>query len=279
MPKIGVVLAGGMSKVAYEIGCLQAILEKFGKEQIVAVTASSIGVLPGYALCCNKLSELASKWENLSDGNSKKMMLRLSKNNEIISRFSSMIAEDDEFSCELIATLWNYTQSRAEYISLFKKSPEKRLEYMKAAIAIPVVNKSVRIQGDSYFDGAFLDNIPVFPLIEKDLDYIFCIYFDGWNYQFENKEFDQRVIKLNQFPDKSGMDFMFYDPSKTKEMIKNGYQYANLVINDLFVSSQKEEIYAEIQKKNIAAKNRITTEILLTNLNKAMSRFSKREIL
>ena len=61
LPKIGIVLAGGMSKVAYEIGCLQAILEHFEKEQIVAISTSSIGTLAGYACSTEKLPEMAEK--------------------------------------------------------------------------------------------------------------------------------------------------------------------------------------------------------------------------
>ena len=279
MAKIGIVLAGGMSKVAYEIGCLQAITEQFGKDQIVAITSASIGALPGYALCCDKLSDFTDRWKNINEISSRKMILRLSKNNEVISQFKSMISAEDRFQCEFIATLWNYSQGQVEYISLSEKSEKERLAYMMASIAIPVINKGVNIEGNLYFDGAFLDNIPVFPLIEKDMDYIFCIYFDGWNYLFENKEFDRRIIKLNQFPEKSGIDFMFYDPFKIEQMIQISYDYTSSVIKEIFASSCKEEVYAAIKRKNTVSKNRITTEMLLTNLNKAMARFSKRKIL
>ena len=47
--KIGVVLAGGMSKGFYEIGCLNAIFDFFGKENIECISASSIGALTAYA--------------------------------------------------------------------------------------------------------------------------------------------------------------------------------------------------------------------------------------
>ena len=96
---------------------------------------------------------------------------------------------------------------------------------------------------------------------------------------FEDKEFDKRIIKLNQFPEKSGIDFMFYDPLKIEQMIQIGYDYTSSVIKEIFVSSCKEDVYAAIKRKNTVSKNRITTEILLTNLNKAMARFSKRKIL
>ena len=150
---------------------------------------------------------------------------------------------------------------------------------MLASIAIPIINKAIRIEQDLYFDGAFLDNIPVYPFLGNEPDYIFCVYFDGWNYQFENPSFDKRIIKLNQFPEKSGMDFIVYDSSSVGQMIDYGYQYTMKTIEKIFAIPNKDHVYAAIEKRNTNTKNRITTEVLLTNLNKAMGRLSKRRIL
>ena len=277
-PKIGIVLAGGMSKVAYEIGCLQAISEYFGKEQIVAISASSIGTLAGYACSVGKLSEMTEKWEQLNTNQRTGSMLRLAKNKDAINLFLPLIGEHDTFSCNLYNTVWNYTRSSVDYVSIPELNYKKRVDFMLASIALPVINKAIRIDGELYFDGAFLDNIPVLPFLKTDLDYIFCIYFDGWNYQFENPSFDKKIIKLNHFPEKSGLDFLVYDSSQIKDMITYAYHYTANTIHELFATPIKENVYAAIQNRNINSKNRITTEILLTNVNKAMGWLSKRNI-
>lgn len=277
LPKIGIVLAGGMSKVAYEIGCLQAILERFDKEQIVAISSSSIGTLAGYACSVGKLSELTEKWKQLNINRRTESMLRLSKNQETLDLFLPLIDENDSFFCNLYSTVWNYTKSCVEYIPLSNLDYKKRVNFMLASVALPVINKAIRIDGDLYFDGAFLDNIPIFPFLETDLDYIFCIYFDGWNYQFENPAFDKKIIKLNHFPEKSALDFLVYDSSQVENMIAYGYHYAINTMTEIFAVPSQENIYEAIKNKNTNSQNRITTEILLTNLNKAMGWLSKRK--
>lgn len=279
LPKIGIVLAGGMSKVAYEIGCLQAILEHFEKEQIVAISTSSIGTLAGYACSTEKLPEMVEKWELLNSNQRTTSMLRLSKSKDVLDLFLPMIDEADSFFCNLYSTVWNYSKGCVEYIALSDLDYKKRVDFMLASVALPIVNKAIRIDGKLYFDGAFLDNIPVFPFLEMDLDYIFCIYFDGWNYRFENSEFDRKIIKLNHFPEKSGFDFLVYDSSQVENMIQFGYHYATQTIDEIFSAASQEDTYDSIQIRNVNSKNRITAEILLTNLNKAVGWLSKRKLL
>lgn len=277
-PKIGIVLSGGMSKVSYEIGCLQAILDCFDKDQIVAISASSIGALAGYACSTQKLFELREKWRQLNTPSRSCSMLRLSKSKGVLNSFLSMVNENDSFVCDLYCTVWNYTRGCVEYITLPNLDHKKREDFMLAAVTLPVINKAIHINEELYFDGAFLDNIPVFPLMEADVDYIFCIYFDGWNYQFENPSFDKKIIKLNQFPEKSGFDFLVYDSSRVEDMITQAYRYTVHTINEIFTSPSREEIYSNIQNRNKNSKNRITTEILLTNLNKVAGWLSKRNL-
>lgn len=277
-PKIGIVLAGGMSKVSYEIGCLQAILDCFDKEQIVVISASSIGALAGYACSTQKLFELTEKWRKLNTATRSCSMLRLSKSKDVQEVFLPMVSEKDSFACNLYCTVWNYTRGCVEYIALPNLDHKNREAFMLAAVTLPVINKAIHINQELYFDGAFLDNIPVLPLVEADVDYIFCVYFDGWNYQFENPSFDRKIIKLNQFPEKSGFDFLSYDSSQVENMITYAYHYTAHTINEIFTSPSREEVYSNIQKRNRNSKNRITAEILLTNLNKAVGWLSKRKL-
>ena len=55
MPKIGLVLSGGLAKGAYQLGVLKAINELVRLEDIVAISASSVGTLNAYAFINQRL--------------------------------------------------------------------------------------------------------------------------------------------------------------------------------------------------------------------------------
>lgn len=279
MLKIGIVLSGGMSKVSYEIGCLHAIFDRFCSEDIRYISAASVGVLPAYAFSCGKELQLENLWKEIDKIEHSRSMFKISQNPNVITKLKSLISPDDLFAQETFFTVWNFTKQSAEYIPLKRLTVKERMDYMLAAVALPIINKGIRIKNNVYFDGAFLDNIPVYPLLTQDLDFIFCIYFDGWNYQFESQEFDKKIIKLHHFPKKSGLDFAIYDSAKIDQMINFSYTYTSNVIDKIFSSNNIDDIYHRINIQNSEQKNRVTSEILLTNLNRIMLKLSKRNIL
>ena len=58
MPKIGIVLSGCAAKGAYEVGCLHAIVEYFGKENIKCVSAASMGAFVAQCYGMDQLTGL-----------------------------------------------------------------------------------------------------------------------------------------------------------------------------------------------------------------------------
>ena len=283
MSKIGIVLSGGMNKGAYEIGCLRAIEERFGRESIQCISSSSIGVLTGYSYAAGKLDEFERAWRELDVEQSGKMIIKMSRNEKLLGQIGRLVDKEDRFSCDMYATLWNYSDRQAEFINLAKQETALRKSYLLGAIALPVFNKGIVIRNRVYYDGAFLDNIPVFPLVDKDLDYIFCIYFEDKNYTFENEAFDRKVIRLNRFHDEGRMDFILYDPAKLEEMIEYGYSYTQKILDILFVTEDREEVYERIALQKEFAKSekilRITADVLMNNLNKVTSRLTKRKMI
>ena len=51
---IGLVLSGGMGKVAYQIGALRALNEFIPLKEIKYISFASVGVLNGYAYATDK---------------------------------------------------------------------------------------------------------------------------------------------------------------------------------------------------------------------------------
>ena len=55
MPKIGLVLSGGMLKGAYQVGALKNIRERFSVPAFRYISAASIGALNSYAFLMDRL--------------------------------------------------------------------------------------------------------------------------------------------------------------------------------------------------------------------------------
>ncbi len=279
--KIGVVLAGGMSKGAYEIGCLRAIGEYFAPESIVAVTAASIGVPIGYAFVADKLDQVTELWKGINVEDTGRFFPNLSGNKGMLETLRGLVGEKDPLFTDFYATLWNFSDRKAEYVQVAPLSDDERRDHLTASICLPVFGKGFKMNGKTYYDGAFLDNIPVYPFLEKDVDYIFCIYFDKQDYQFESEEFDAKCIKLYDFPIKHRWrDNYIVDPNSVDEFVQFGYDYTKRMIETVFEGKESHEEILEgiAQFRTQAPKKRSTSDTILTNVNRLTSRLMKKNI-
>ncbi len=280
MPKIGIVLAGAASKGAYEIGCLRAIEERFGAESIKYISSASIGSLIAQAYGMGKLELLIDAWEHLDVKKHGRFFLSFSGDGGILDMICNAFDDKNELPFEHYVSVWNYTQHRSEYIPFHELSTTDLQHYMKGAIAIPIFSKGEFVNGDRILDGAFLDNIPVYPLIDKDIDYVFCIYFDNYKYFFESEEFDSKVIKVFDFPNEKMLELMTFNPENLEGMINYGYKHMNDVMDRIFVSDDKEQIMAAIKEYDNSDDNvyqhRLTADVVLNNINVVTKRYSKR---
>lgn len=279
---IGIVLAGGMSKGAYEIGCIQAISEYFGRENIKCVSASSIGALVSYAFISNQTDLLVQELKEMDIKQSGKFFPALSGNPVLNLKMREMVRDVDVSWPHMYATIWNFTERRVDYIPFHTLSREATQNYLSAAVAIPLFNKGIRLNDCTLFDGAFIDNIPVYPLTKEELDYIFCIYFDPQNYLFEEKSFDEKIIKLNQFPSEKRWDNFVFDPERVDGMVEFGYRYTTDKIDCVFSENPSHDIKSRIYASNTdtagKTKYRLTGDVIMTNINRMTGRLAKRNI-
>ena len=281
MPKFGVVLSGGMVRGAYEIGCLRAIEERFGKDSIRVISTSSIGTVTAYGYGVDRLELVEDTWKNIDTSETGRFFPTFSGHPLLLDKIrNEMIREGDELCFKMYTSLWNFTQKKVEYIPFHELTAEQAREYVCASIAIPVFNKGVRIKGDLMFDGAFLDNIPVAPLQQEELDYIFCIYFDGCNYLFENEEFDKKIIKLSEFPQEKRLEMMFFNPKNFDTMVQFGYDYTIRIMDRIFATDDPEQILCAIKEYETSKcqeyKKRLTADVVLNGVNTLTKRYAKR---
>lgn len=281
MANIGVVLAGGASKGAYELGVLRALEEYFGIDSIRCISASSIGALIAQAYGMKKTDELTSIWKGLDKEGNGKFFLSYSGNKNILSTIDRVLGCGVKLPFEHYVSVWNFTRKKVEYIPFHTLHGEKLQKYMRGAIAIPFFSGGEMVDGNRILDGAFLDNIPAYPLVEKELDYIFCVYFDNCNYVFENDTFDKKIIKLFDFPNKKMLELMCYNAEAFDTMVNYGYDYTLKTVKEIFENeTHKDDVYAaidEMEKNRMCTyKPRLTADIVLNNINVVTKRYAKR---
>ena len=281
---IGLVLSGGMAKGALQLGALYALSEFIPLEEIKYISCASVGALNGYAYMTNKLERAKQMWSELCS-NGKKMGLTQFLRSDILQQdIIDLYNPNDSISSEFYCSLLELSTRNIVYKDLSKVDKDKIPLYLKATVALPVCNRSVQVDGSGYFDGAVVDNIPVFPLLDREIDYIICIYFDDICYKFESTEFDNKIIKIT-FPNETSLKQSFvFQQDSIDTMLEDGYERTKNILKEYFSDGYDnlEQIYRNIDfinQNNKDSRLRLTGDVIITNFNKITQKLTKRKIL
>lgn len=276
---IGIVLAGGFAKGAYQIGALKAIRELIPMEHIKYISCASIGALNGYAFATDKLDTVEEIWRGFCDEGESAFVMKLLRGDKLQNIVTSLASPEDKLSCKMYTTLLNINTMKVNY-TLVNSQRQHTRKLLRAGIALPMFNHPVKIDNYSYFDGGLADNIPVYPLMQHKLDYIICMYFDDYWYTFEDDYFDNKIIKLF-FPDPARARTSFVVNRENIDlMLKAGYDRAAEILNRVFSNGTEDldSIYANItafNNENPKKRIRLTTDTVITGLNKVAKKITK----
>ena len=281
---IGLVLSGGMAKGAYEVGALKAISEYLQPSQIKYVSSSSIGALNSVAFSCGRLDEAYRLWKGITQYNDKlfiKTVLGSSFLKKSIKELSN-----GQFLCEkLYIPLFNLKSRNNYYIDLVNQDKSLLEAYLNASVAVFPICSPVYVNGKHYYDGALIDNIPVYPLLKHSLDIIICIYFDKNNYLFESRYFDNKIIKITFYDAKEVLSrSIWFEKESIEKMLSLGYSKTKSILDFVFMkgTDDLQEIYSKIEELNSLNMNkqiRLTGDIAINNLNKVAQRITKRKFI
>ncbi len=281
---IGLVLSGGMAKGALQLGALYALSEFIPLEEIKYVSCASVGALNGYAYMTNKLERAKQMWSELCN-NGKKMGLTQFLRSDILQQdIINLYDPNDSISSEFYCSLLELNTKNIVYKDLSKVDKDKIPLYLKATVALPVCNRSVQVDGSGYFDGAVVDNVPVFPLLDREIDYIICIYFDDICYKFESTDFDNKIIKIT-FPNETSLKQSFvFQQDSIDNMLEVGYERTKNILKKYFSDGygNLEQIYRNIDfinQNNKDSRLRLTGDVIITNFNKITQKLTRRKIL
>lgn len=273
---IGLVLSGGMGKGAYQVGALQAINEFFKPSDFEYVSAASIGVLNTYAFLTNNLEKARSLWDSINLKGEKRFITSVLKSS-FLQDIITAIVSADRIENNFYVPLLNLKNRELFYYNFRDIQPSEVDPYLRASIAMPFYNKGITIGDKTLYDGAVVDNIPIYPVLKNDLDYVICIYFDDINYIFEDYSADKKIIKLTFPDDKIISNSININHDAITYMLNEGYERTKRILSEIFSDGvdNMDAIYQRIDQANAAEKKkkvRITGDVVVTKMNKVVKK-------
>lgn len=247
--RIGIVFSGGFAKGAYELGFCKAILEYINLENIKAVSGASIGAVNAYGFINNKLDYLFDVWGNLEFKSAKEFFVKSDKRNiiyEYIENMQSNIQNSNNTPCYI-----NYIKVPNVslcYKNIHKEPNEAQREFLKASISVPGLYNPIFIKEDYYVDGAFLDNTPISPLQNEDLDVIFVLRFDHAGEEYEELKTNAAVIEIVYEDEKCLKDYFYFNSTLTNKLIERGYRKSKDILDIVFKYGEDIEYIKSIAK-------------------------------
>jgi len=281
---IGLVLSGGMAKGAYQIGVLRAINNFIPLKEIKYISCASIGALNGYAYATEELDLAEKMWKKICNNDTRMFISQILRSSMLQQNIAELYRPEKSLSSKFYCALLDMSHRNIVYKDLSAVESAQIPSFLKATVAMPVYNRAVQIEGTSYFDGAMIDNIPVYPLLKHNLDYIICVYFDDVCYNFENTYFNNKIIKITIPCESMLKQSLIFRRDRIEEMIDDGYERATYLLKAVFADGYEdsESVYKAIEQMNRDNRNhgfRVTGDVLVTNLNKLTQKLTKRKIL
>ena len=258
MGKIGIALAGGGARGAYQVGAWKALRE-FGYDSKISVySGASVGSLNAVLFAMGDY-ELAEKtWLSLDKDSlfnlEKNLFTRLAKeklnffnkgvyntnrlekimdeviNYELIKEkeiyvATTFLGNDRKSFFDLLKTNYEHyftkDHNMIKYQNLRELSEENIRKSMLASCAIPVAFQPITIDSDTFYDGGILDNTPIKPLQDAGCDKILVIDLFRMNFKRFIDSEDDSVYYIH--PKKSLRGILDFDQAKIRRRFELGY--------------------------------------------------------
>lgn len=244
--KYALVLAGGGTKGAYQIGALKA-LKELGIE-IEAITGASIGAINGAIVAQGDLDRLEDLYNHIkledilelsdknkidSDGdifsskNVYKLMREIVKKKGISNlalrkTLDKYLDVDKLYKSKIDFGLVTYDMKSKDGKELFKSdiNKDEMIDYLLASAAFPIF-KPQEIKNKKYLDGGIADNMPISLLLKKGYTNIIVIDISGMG-RIKRNVYKGGTFKIIKPREDLGSTFDFNHNNISKN-IKLGY--------------------------------------------------------
>lgn len=246
MTKLGLVLSGGGSKGAYQIGVYRA-LRKLGKNPLV-VTGTSVGAINGLLIVQGDLYKAVKLWKNMSfgaiyDENSFEECENAALRDvykeyvkafiteggmdipNLLNTFDKMFDARKFFSSPVDYGLVTYNFSLNKPVIMTKKdlNRDNVKDYVVASASCYPAFKPYEIDGELYIDGGYYDNMPVNLAVELGADEIIAVDLRAAGFKRDSKvSVPMTVIS----PRNKISNFLVFDKMRSREALRFGYNDA-----------------------------------------------------
>ncbi len=257
--KIGLGLAGGGARGAYQIGVWKALKEHGIDVFIETVSGASVGSINAILFAMGDYEKAEQLWLDLEKDTlfhvDKDTFKRLftekwsffTKGIYNTSTFEKMMdaaIEMDKINSKkvYIATTriggmkkkffrvlkanykYHFSKKRdnLQFHTLDDLSKQQIKKLVLASCAIPVVFRPITIGEETYYDGGILSNMPIIPLQESDCDKIIIIDLFRHNFHKKTEKNDNRIKII--YPKKSLGGILDFKPKKVRRRFELGYQ-------------------------------------------------------
>lgn len=254
MAKLGLVLSGGGSKGAYEIGVYKALKKLHKKVDIV--TGTSIGAINGMFVAQKDLKGALKLWKNISFktlyDEEEFPVLENEKLSKIYMQYAKGFINDGGLDIYKMKDIFNkyfkphkFFKSDIDYglvtYNFTKNKPvlktKKDLtkdnikDYILASASCYPAFKPYLIDNEMYIDGGYYDNLPINLAIELGATEIIAVDLRaiGFKKNVKDKTVDITYIAPNN---KIG-SFLVFDKNQAKKSIKFGYNDTMKIFNKL----------------------------------------------
>lgn len=200
---VGLVLAGGGGKGAYQLGVLKVLEEQGLLKDVTAISGASIGAVNAMLYAMGDISLMYRAWEEIDmdsvfdiDLNmiaEKRLYFSRNEMNRLFDKYIDM-DKIRQNSLDIYVSICRVNDAQetveVEYRRLADYDTETDKKILLASTALPVIYEAVEIDGKKYRDGGLLDNEPIKPLYDSGIRQFIVI---GMKYG--------KVLKTDKWPD------------------------------------------------------------------------------
>lgn len=267
----GLVLSGGGTKGAFEMGVWEALREM--QISTPCVIGTSIGAINAAVIAQNDFDKALDFWSNLTINQVLKLNTEMT--NRYVEKWSDMSFDffrvsffNDLFRGGLDISPLRENLNRLISEEKIRQSPirlglvtvrlntlspvqlmiedipeGKLIDYLLASAALPIFQKQ-EIDGSTYLDGGFYDNVPINFMAENGYDHIIVVDFPalGFKQQVKKKDLDLTVINNSEY---LGMTLEF-----DQETIVNNIEMGYLDTLKTFGQVSGKHYYFDLSKQH-----------------------------
>ncbi|MBY3618610.1 patatin-like phospholipase family protein [Acinetobacter sp. CUI P1] len=279
--KVGLVLAGGGGKGAYQIGVIKALYELRWAKNIQAVAGTSVGALNAALFLNGDIQIAEDMWRNISPSkilsikspqvltgivgyanhhmNTFNQYIKKLEGFGMFSRTGLLQMIDESIDLDRVstspvpfyATCTAIPKWEKTYFQLNGLPSEKIKQVLLASSAIPGVFKPESIDGIKYIDGGFFDNVPIAPLYEMGCDVIIAVLLD--RSATINKSMFPRAKIYEIVPQQAQGNFisgtLSFEGAKAEVRMQQGYEDAMVILQPIAAMAQNNRAFTQDVKQ------------------------------